>query len=495
MFNILKTYFSKSKFRLVPILLGLYCLTNESISSAEDGTSAPILPRPALSSNISDDLRVQELTSTFINFQVAREGESGAHFALYGVVFDDCVKFFKITNSTTDPQTLAQSKDEDGVKVLGFRISDVNGLGRACMAQHQANHDICGKTEKNTCTQLDKLAGASIAYSGKSDVRFKFGYEPENHNSRTPIVWSNFEDHQFARSSADTFFRGRDSYAREEARARASEKQSTLESKKALLEDYKKQAYGCRKNHDQRVTALSAIETLGELGALEVAELEKLRKEVLKAELRDLASKLNKAKLDEDSSDLDDAVSDLRQFAQDHPESGDAVANAFHNKAASMVKSSRKPESYDKANELIDEAIDISDLSEKTERLLKADKTGIRAGRLQALAKSNQADPYELNENYSVAMQELGSQVQDCASNGIDASCASTIQAFQAVAKVPQMAQQAAYERYMFQMQLQQQMYGALGGQTGGAVNPYGMGYPMAGGMMGGMAMGSPFFQ
>lgn len=444
----------------------------------------------ALASN--DDLQVSELSSTFLNFEIAREGTDPARITLYGVVFDDCLTHFKFSNSLTDPQALGQAKESNGSKIMGFRIQDVDGRGRSCMNTHKTNNDICGKTPELNCSYLDQINANNLVINQKADVHVKFGTVIPNHNSRNPIEWNDFEEQHFARSPQDAFYQGIDSVIRQKALATSAERERVRKSQESKLDIYIKQAKECRKTHDDRLTALAALETLGDSGAMELDEIEKIRKEIIKAELKDLSNKFNKAKMD-DSSDLDDAASSLKDFADEHPESADAIATLFHNKAASMIKSKRSPESYERAQDLITGAEDISGLSEKSEKILKSDQVGIRVGKLQAEARSSQTDPYEFWDKYSSTMEDLNFQAQDCYTGGLDPTCASTIQAYQAATKVPQIAQQAAYERYMLQMQFQQQMYGALG-QNGG----YGMGMGAGnfmGGALGGFGGGSPFFQ
>lgn len=479
MFGSNKSFLKKSGIGILT-LLGI-----QSIGFAE-------FPMAVLPHN--DDLQVSELSSTFINFEIAREGTDPARITLYGVVFDDCLNYFAFSNSLTDPSTLGQGKESNGTKIMGFRIQDVDGRGRACMNAHKANNDICGKSPELKCSYLDKISANNLVINQKADVHVKFGTVIPNHNSRNPIEWNDFDEQHFARSAEDAFYQGIDSVIRQKALATASERERVKKSQESKLDIYFKQAKECRKTHDDRLSALSALEILGDSGAMELDEIDKIRKEIIKAELKDLSNKFNKSKLD-DSSDLDEAADSLKGFAEEHPESADAIATLFHNKAASLIKSKRSPEAYDRAHDLITGAQDISGLSEKSEKILKSDHVGIRVGKLQAEARSSQTDPYEFWDKYSSTMEDLSFQAQDCYTGALDASCAGTIQAFQAATKVPQIAQQAAYERYMLQMQFQQQMYGALG-QSGG----FGMGMGMGmgntmGGALGGFAGGSPFFQ
>jgi|GEM_PF-6550142 len=488
----------KNKFGVLALLgfqiLGLHsnAFSGESPTTEASFESIPTPPPISLSAgipaNIHDDLRVNELSSTFLNFELAREGKDPTKVTLYGVLFDDCLPYFEFSNSLTDPQTLGKGKDETGTKIMGFRIKDVDGHGRQCMGRHRVNKDICGKSAK--CSYLDQIPANTLAIQQKSDVKVKFGFEPTNHNGRKPIEWTDFEDNHFADSSKDAFYQGSDSIAREEENARAAVERRIRKEKESQSDLLLKQARGCRKTHDDRLIALAAVETLGELGLMEVDEMERIQKEVKKAEFRDLTARFNKVN-DEDPSEFDSAVENLKEYAEENPQVSNEVFTLFHNKAGTMVKAHRKPETYDRAEELLNQAGELPEIDEKSQKTLKADKVGIRVGRLQAQARTQNGDASEFWNNYMSTVEDLSFQAQDCFSQGADPSCSSTVQAYQAATKIPQMAQQAAYERYMFQMQMQQQLYGSLGGMNGmGGMNG-GMG------MMGGMSMGggSPFFQ
>lgn len=504
-----KTLFLKNQLGALAFF-GFHCLALHSVAFSAETPSADLrseeignlpqvsLPPSILASaptGVHDDLRVNELGSTFLNFELAREGKDPVKVTLYGVVFDDCLPYFEFSNSATDPQTLGKGKDESGTKIMGFRIKDVDGHGRQCMGRHRANRDICGKSAK--CSYLDQIPANTLAIQQNSDVKVKFGFEPANHNGRKPIEWTDFDENHFANSPKDAFYQGSDSIAREEQNARAAEERRIRKEKESQSDVLFKQARSCRKTHDDRLIALAAVETLGELGLMEVDEMERIQKEVKKAEFRDLTARFNKVS-DEDPSELDSAVENLKEYAEENPEVSNEVFTLFHNKASAMVKAHRKPESYDRAEELLNQAGELPEINEKSQKTLKADRTGIRVGRLQAQARTQNGDSSDFWSNYMSTMEDLSSQAQDCFSQGqgMDSSCSSTVQAYQGAAKVPQIAQQAAYERYMFQMQMQQQLYGSMNGM--GGMNGMNMGSMNGGmGMMGGMSMGggSPFFQ
>ena len=225
-------------------------------------------------------------------------------------------------------------------------------------------------------------------------------------------------------------------------------------------------------------------------------EVEKIRRKFENDELRDLAVKLSKAKAD----DVDDIVSELKAFAEDHPEAADKVATILHQKAGLIVKAGQThngegaTEAYDHADTLVAQAKDISGISDKVSSSLDSDRLGIRVGRYQAMARSPNVDSYEFWNGYSSMMWDLKSQVSDCYGGGYSAGCNGTMQAFGSAMKIPQMAKQSAYERQMFQMQMQQQMSSAFG-QWGGQYSPGGnfVGMPNMMGMGMGMGMnGNP---
>lgn len=388
-----------------------------------------------------NDLTVSEL-NTFMNFEAVKEGTDPNNRAvLYGMVFDDCKAHFQFSNSKLDGTNRSQG-------VIGFRVTDKDGAGRGCMEEHRKANHAC--SEATPCTRISQLPGANLDLSGEGDVKIQLLHIDANRD-RDQRQWEDFST-SLSHVSAATI---RDERLREEKKRREK-----------VVDVLKKQVSACRKNEKDRDTARSARDMLADMGLLDSDQVDRITREIDKAEFNELARKWEKLN-PRDTEAVDEMAEQLKAYEAEHPESADSVAVLFHNMAKKVVKGPKSgPEHFDRASEMIAQAQSLGGLNELAQTRLENYQRDISVGRFQNLAQNGGAqDPYGFWMPYQNFMGGLQTEMRSCnGPNMTSESCRSMVQAYRSASQIPAQAQQSQYEQYMFYMQMQQQMAQVGGG-------------------------------
>jgi len=446
--------------------------------------AAPVEEKPAVSPSVgtyNPDLTAAELNSTFVDFGARMTGsEPNTQVKLYGLMFNDCKKYFQFWSSEEDPEFKIQ--DEKGATCYGFRISDPTGNGRRCQMAHKERKDSCAEIGCTGLSKLETLTSMDLS-KVKTSVIGLIGENPNselNPKSCEPIVGGKFFVHK-----------GREIMDLELAQIKEAEKQQKIETLQMNLAS-------CRGSESELKIAKRAKKELSKMGALLGSDLEAIDRELAMSELIIYAKKIDRAGPDE----LEELREKLGTWAADNPDHANKAAMIFHKIALKYVSSKNAgPEAFDQAASVIEEAQALDGLSDDTAKKLANYQTDIAYGKVESVARMGMNGNFMFEAYYRDLMTKLN---RDVYSAKTMEGRMSALMALKKARQLPQKAQMVDQQNYQMEMSLQRDLYQAtygmqqnmmgqqgpqgmngLNGMNGmGMQQPYGAGptpYPMSG--------------
>ncbi|MCM2323174.1 MAG: hypothetical protein NDJ90_07905 [Oligoflexia bacterium] len=424
----------------------------------------------------SRDLSAAELKEAINDFKIVREGsDPDSVLALEGTFFADC--------------GISIRKVSDGAKRhLGYRFT-VTDQSLECMRRHNEANDECTVDEKGQpkCVRLSERADLKTDLSSEGDVTFKLlridtRKDPKEQWEELPVIARKGGEKVTSHKSAGSF---RAERLKDQEDAKATHVQALL-----------KQAEKCRGSRQALDVASGALELL--IDDISSEKYEKLASEIArdrkKTEAKDfdkLLRRFSSLKPDQ-QGEMQEIIAEFSVHTEDNKKNSKKVAEVYVGMAKKMMSAPKAgEEAFNDAAWLISEAQQLSELSEADQTSLRTYQRDIKANRFIKQARSSNTDA-SFMEEYSEYMEEAREEVTELCSGFMDSpeitECNSAMRTYQSVQQVPSMFQQSQYERYMFQMQLQQRMW------AGQQQSPYSQGSfmnsPMGGMQQNPMMMG-----
>ncbi|MCM2280014.1 MAG: hypothetical protein NDJ89_18225 [Oligoflexia bacterium] len=414
------------------------------------------------------DLTASEVNQVVNDFKFVKEkSDPDSVLSLRGTFFEDCGLKIKVAKDASK-------------RVIGYRFIDTTGRAAQCQQEHLDRDDDC---DSHKCVVLSEQASLKIDLSAEGDLDFKLLRIDSRKDPKEQ--WDDLEATELNTGKKSKHHKGAGTFQAERLKAEENAKADRI----ARLHE---QVRKCRGNLEALDVATNALAELEDVISSEEYEkyaqdLERIRKKRDNENFNKLLTRFSKLKTDEQGEMLD-LIEQLSAYAED-PRKAKQIAEVYAGMAKKMMSAPKaSSENFEDAAWMISEAQQLSGLSEGDQTTLRNYQRDIRANRFLKLAKSPSTDP-SFSSEYMEYMQEMQTEVQDLCS-GYDSStfseCSSAMRTYQSVQQVPQIFNQAQYQQYMFQMQLQQQMAASfqMGGPGGFVNNPMGM--------MGGMS--SPMY-
>ena len=423
----------------------------------------------------NDDLTLEEAKLAFIDFSDAKSGEDPrAEGQLFGLVFDECKDLFWIQSS--DAKGPASEFTSSGK--IGFRITDRDGAGRACMKQLLAAKTKCSK--ETPCSRISTFKGAKLALAGNADGEAKL-CRYDTQSDREPWKCESLpEPLKFI--SAATF--------------RKNEKIESDKKQRELVDHYHAviDSPTCHATEEGLAEVQMAADSLIALG-------EDVQVDINKDRLAILQKECTRGKLE----DYQFCLEKLAAWADANPDDADKVADIYVAVAARFtVKGKATAEGYDIASSILSEAQALPLSDEKYAKLsnymdfdIPVGKCGIYAS--QGWGRDSWGRPTNTNlmycANVLIPYYANRSQAECQATGGMDpmmaqqgyvpgagvpnftgptlpAGCAASQQATSSIAQMVQNAGLVDQQRMAMQQQIQQQIYASMnGGAAGGQQN------------------------
>ncbi len=389
------------------------------------------------------ELTASEVNSTFwLSFKAVKEGsDPNSKVTLYGMVFEDCEKHFKITNS-------AMNGSLKGDGIAGFMISDPSGNGRTCMADHRTKEHSC--SDATPCKRLSDKPGASMDLSGIGDGRIQMLHIDQNQGyEKDRNVWESIP------TLNSDLHKTREKLQAEQREAADARRQAKIEAAQGQL--------GCRKTLEDISNAHSACTLLMSMKVMSSEECEKVKKQLDRAEFDLLARSFKKIKVTNEEA-LNESLEALKAFEAEHPEVAESIALMLYEKAKDIATATNAGASnFDAAAKLISEAQGLSGLQDNADAQAKLAgyQRDIQLGKMQKLAQSGAINPAQ----YMALMNQTGAEVRACAmSYSSSDACQGSQRAFQVAQQLPYVVQAA--QQQQIQQQIEQYNFYARMQQT-----------------------------
>ncbi len=484
------------------------------------------IPHVASSVLSQDDLNTLfPTTAGSSGVSISYGGPPGYQATLRGTIPAICAPAFEIRNSSmaadaTHP--LVAGSDADG-PIVGFQISDYNGVGRACMASVRARHLFSGcETEENTgrtltdgtlernpnhCISLSRMDGGQASFANVPAGRVGLIYTDASRDAslgNPAVILGDVRSHR----------------PRSTILAELNERNRAREA--ATITRLAGTASRCRGTHiEEAASALDALRAgytatqihavlpgfnFGEVEAsIRRGRLDALQREVAHADVDRLA----------------EIRVEVLTHLENNPEDARRVQTLYERIANRyLALAPENPEAFAEARASIDElaatgSYEGAALARLTHASFQLQMTDMQRQASQPNAQFNMSLWNNWQQMYQQTYQAMfqcqgggssmmggsfslfggGSSYGGGAAPSIE-SCTAAAEQFQSVSSVPRYAAQAAQQRQQMQMQMQQAMNSAMMGASGGG-NPSmmggGMGSAFSGGSFGGpMPMTSP---
>ncbi len=353
-----------------------------------------------------DDLTYAEFQSVFRGKPAVQISDSDSDtVVLHGLVFDDCSSFFKVQSSYANQQA-------------GFEITDPLGKGRACMAVHKTNRDVC-----NSITPCKNIgAGQDIALN---DEHVSIGWFALNQDSGDGVT------PQFSCGGKDSDPSGCIAIHQSSDEIQSARAAAALDK---VCDDIRNEDFTSAKSDLQRYKMIhfdkdQVDSILAQIDAGTLTSVE----ECIKSSNADSLQACN------DSLDT---------YAQAHAKDKavmDKVGMVYEN-LAKKYDSGKDPSYQDRSTaiDVLNNAEAMKGMSAKHIAEMDALIKLIKLERLNRLAQDGPSK--QLSKDYQAEMKDLAADAQSaCRGNGAQTQdCADALQAMQAVqAGVTQQVQQA----------------------------------------------------